>query len=183
MSPTQEELDAWLLTGPEDRQTMRTGALPAGAAGLVRGGGCSTLVLLPFALVFGFCALLLARRGALPFLPASLSPLLFAAAVAAVAFAFGLLALRSHADRSARLAQVTVTREVLELVPGDELLRSSDGRTFRALLARPELRELRGRYAAYYVDFSQLPGAAGARGKDERLLLALEIAGSPHADK
>jgi len=183
---TQEQLDEWLGSSPEDRAQLRTGSLPPRLQRMISGSGCVSalggLLAIAISTALGAFGLILAGRVALK---VSHPPQLFGnpyalGIVGALAGAlFGLRLYRSLSDRGDKLAQLSVTTEELEVEPtaaGAALpqLMTSQGRVFRAVLPIGQLQLTPGRYRAFYVDFAQLPGKGAAAASAEPLLLALE---------
>jgi hypothetical protein len=181
---TQEQLDLWFFTDPEERAAMASGLLPrrlqamqGKTAGCVRPIAMVALAGVGAAL-FSFARGALAIAGTLQWV----SPAQAAIAGALVGAALGFYFSRSATSRGVRLAQVTVSAEVLDLrfesAGSGVRFVSSDGRAFRSLAfgdSAAQIGPLQGRYKAYYIDMEQLRPATAGGGAETKTLLALEV--------
>ena len=188
---TQEQIDGWLGSGPEEREALRTGSLPPRLQRMISGSGCVSALggLLAIAisaavgaglLVFG--GRLLLRVGPMPQLLGNPYALGLVGALAGALV--GLRLYRSLASRGDKLAQLSVTTEEIDVGSTSAAgalprLTTAQGRVFRAVLPIGTLVLPPGRYRAFYVDFAQLADQRGKAGTDEPLLLALEPISRP----
>ena len=184
---TQEQLDEWLGSGPDERDQLRAGALPERLQRMLSGSGCVSALggLLAIAISIGLGATLLILAGRVALKVAHPPQLLgnpyALGVVGALAGALlGLRLSRSLSERGDKLANLSVKSEEIDVEaaePGTQLprLATRGGHAFRSVVPIGTLQLAPGKYRAFYVDFAQLPGnAAPSSTPGEPLLLALE---------
>lgn len=185
MNVSQEELDTWLGTGPEERASLRSGLLPQRLQGLLAGSGCIAtaggLVMLAATVAALSAAGYFARKFALDVLSVRgvTTPLQWGVIGAVIGVIIGVRQYRKLASKGDRLARLTVSVEELELridasAGGLPRLRASDGRAFRAVLPMGEFALPPGRYRIFFVDFAQMSTRAAAADEAAAIVLALE---------
>lgn len=179
MPATQAELDAWLGTSPADRAELREGRLPRQLRRFL-GGGCLSLVAVPFGVAVGAgVASAAGDAGLVRDVPALTLVGCGAAAGGAVAYALvrGWFAARQVRSAVAP-AGLAVRSEFVEVAGVERgaswALVTASGRRYRLLLAPGDL-ELTGRFRVFYVD----PGDARTDATavpGEPMVVALEVA-------
>ena len=185
MTVSQEQLDGWLGTGPEERTSLRSGLLPQRLQGLLGGSGCIAtgggLVILAATVAALSAAGYFARTFAFEVLSVRgvTTPFQWGVVGAVIGVIVGIKQYRKLASKGDRLAQLTVSVEELELridasAGGLPRLRAGDGRAFRAVLPMGELALPPGRYRIFFVDFAQLSTRAAASDEAAAIVLALE---------